>query len=117
MGPFLWRKNLLGQGQAYWQLAGRYLARIVPLQAQVTWPEVSVGVSVMVLPVMAVSPLAVAVTLVPSQATPLTYVEVWLLMVTEAVPGKEPRLAVASLIVVLAPEAAIITSDTLARVV
>lgn len=90
---------------------------MVPLHAQVTWPFNSVGVSVIVLPVIAASPAAVAVTNVPFQATPLTYLETWELIDTEAAPGNAPNVAVASVIAVFGAEAAKITSVTLARTV
>ena len=90
---------------------------MVPLQTQVTWPFDNVGVSVMVLPVIAVSPAAVAVTTVPFQATALTYLETWETTDTWVELGNEPILAVASAIVVLGAEAAKITSVTLARTV
>lgn len=88
-----------------------------PLQTHVTWPPLYDAVMVMVLPEIAVSPVAVAVILVPSQATPLTYFETWELMVTELLVGKALKVAAASETAVLPEEAARITSDTLARTV
>ena len=52
----------------YLQLAGRYVASMVPLQTQVTWPvvELYVPASVIVPPEMAGSaPVAVAVIVLP----------------------------------------------------
>ena len=61
------------KNQAAWQLDGRYFANIEPPHVQVTTPvESRVGVKIIVLPVIFVSPLAVAVTIVPFQVTPLT---------------------------------------------
>jgi hypothetical protein len=57
------RTSVTESGQDYLQLAGRYFAAIEPAQVQTTWALApATPVNVMVLPEMAVSPWAVAVT-------------------------------------------------------